>query len=134
MRFCLDARKLKARTTINRNSIMRPEAIFDKIGSARVLSSIDLRSAFLQVPLSERSRKLTAFHTDDGSVVQYTRMIFGLRNAPSVFGSLMTRILADLHQFCAAYLDDLIIWSDNLDRHLDHIQQLDSHSAVRART
>ena len=81
---------------------MRPEAIFDKIGTAKFLSSIDLRSAYLQVPLSDRSKKLTAFHSSDGSLLQYRRMSFGLRNAPSVFGSLMTRILGDLSHFCSA--------------------------------
>ena len=51
-------------------------------------SSIDIVTAFWQVPLSERSRPYTAFTTPDG-LYEYLRMPMGLATASGVFSKFI---------------------------------------------
>lgn len=49
-------------------------------------------------------------------------MPLGLKNAPGTFQNLMRIVLASLWgKFAIAYLDDIIIFSDNWEDHLKHI-------------
>jgi hypothetical protein len=51
-------------------------------------------------------------------------MPFGLRNAPATFSRLVTKLLLGLESFCAAYLDDIIIFSHTWSEHIQHIKQV----------
>ena len=53
-------------------------------------------------------------------------MPFGLTNAPGVFQRLMERVLAGLNpedgsDFVVIYVDDVLVFSRNLDDHLEHL-------------
>jgi len=49
-------------------------------------------------------------------------MSFGLTNAPALFQRWMNEILSEyLDIFCVAYLDDILIFSQNLKDHRRHI-------------
>ena len=49
-------------------------------------------------------------------------MPFGLKNAPSVFQRMMSTIMADLTTFAAAYIDDLVIFSETFQDHMKHLR------------
>ena len=49
-------------------------------------------------------------------------MPFGLKNAPSVFRRLMNAIVADLTKYAAAYINDLIIFSETFRNHIEHLR------------
>ena len=56
----------------------------------------------------------------------------GLTNAPGVFQRLMERVLARLNpedgqDFVVAYLDDVLVFSCNLDDHLEHLRCVIQH-------
>lgn len=52
-------------------------------------------------------------------------MPFGLTNAPGTFQSLVNDTLRPyLDVFCTAYLDDIIIYSDTLEEHTEHIHKV----------
>lgn len=51
-----------------------------KIAQYRVLSTIDLRSAYHQVPLKDKGKPYTAFEAR-GNLYQFTRLPFGVTNA-----------------------------------------------------
>lgn len=51
-------------------------------------------------------------------------MPFGLATAPGVFQELMARVLEGLDKFTVAYLDDILIFSETLEEHLAHIQNV----------
>ncbi len=50
-------------------------------------------------------------------------MPFGLRNSPASFQRLMNHIIVDLHG-CAVYLDDVVIYSDTWDFHLECLWEI----------
>ena len=50
-------------------------------------------------------------------------MPFGLRNAGNTFQRLMDQVLGDL-PFCFVYVDDILIFSNNISSHMDHLREV----------
>src|SRR3978361_1991264 len=66
----------------------------------------------------------TAFQTRYG-LYEYCVMPFGLTNAPASFQRWINEILSEyLDIFCVAYLDDILVFSDNLDNHKRHVRTI----------
>jgi hypothetical protein len=51
-------------------------------------------------------------------------MPFGLRNAPGTFQRLVDKLLSSCKDFAAAYLDDIIIFSNSWQEHVEHIRRV----------
>jgi len=52
-------------------------------------------------------------------------MPFGLRNAPATFQSFINSILRPyLEKFVILYLDDILIFSDSLENHINHVRTI----------
>lgn len=98
------------------------EDCVDQFGSAKFVSNFDLLKGYWQVPLSPRAREIAAFITPSG-LYSYTVMPFGLRNAPATFQRLMNKVVSGLVG-CAVYLDDVVIYSDSWEDHLQRIRAL----------
>jgi len=49
-------------------------------------------------------------------------MPFGLTNAPAVFQQFINEVLGNLLDICAVgYLDNILIYSDSIEQHQDHV-------------
>ena len=56
---------------------------------------------------------------------EYTVMPFGLTNAPASFQRFINEVLREyLDIFTIAYLDDILIFSDMLEKHIKHITRI----------
>ena len=75
---------------------------------------------YWQIPLSEQAKEILAFATPDG-LFQYKVMPFGKRNAPTKFQQFVNQVTAEV-EGCEAYIDDVIIYSDNWTDHIKQIQ------------
>ena len=69
------------------------------------------------------SKKYTAFATSSGGSYQFQVMPFGLKGAPGTFQRLMNQevLTGYLGKFCTVYLDDIIVYSQNIEEHLQHL-------------
>ena len=54
---------------------------------------------------------------------QFCRMPFGLSGAPASFQRLMDSVLYGL-PFASTYLDDILVYSPNVECHKDHLRQV----------
>ena len=121
LRLCVDYRKLNAITIRNSYSIPYINDLIESFKGATIFTRLDLRSAYNLIRIKEGHEYLTAFRTPIGHF-EYLVMPFGLRNAPSVFQRFVQDIFsADIGKFLQVYLDDIIIYTNNLE---DHIKQV----------
>ena len=98
--------------------------VFDTIADAKaeVFTVLDLKSGFWQLPLDPVTAHKSAFITHQ-EVYQFTRLPFGLMNAPITFQALMTKVLRNLNwNIALVYIDDVLIFSKNFDQHLEHLE------------
>ena len=90
---------------------------------ARYFSTMDLKSGFWQVKMSEESCQYTAFMVGSMGMYEFLRMPYRLCNAPATFQHLMQNCLRELNlQFALIYLDDVIVYSRTQEDHLTHLQ------------
>jgi len=124
IRFCVDYRKLNSLTTKDAYPLPRIDGCLDTISGAAWYSTFDLRSGFHQVAMDSRDVNKTTFVCHRGTF-RFPKMPFGLCNAPATFQRLMDTVLSGLnYEICLAYLDDIIVFSRDLETHLQRLEQL----------
>jgi hypothetical protein len=120
-RMCIDYRALNAVTKKNGYPLPRIQECLDLVGKARFLSKLDLTQGYYQIRIDPKDSEKTAFNTREGKF-EFLAMPFGLSNAPATFQTLMNRILRKyIGVFVIVYLDDILIFSNTLDEHLQHL-------------
>lgn len=120
VRLCLDARRLNAVTIKDAYPLPNIEGIFARLPKANIISKLDLKDAFWQISLDEKSRPLTAFTVPGRPLYQFVVMPFGLCNAPQTMCRLMDEIIPpDLRHCVFGYLDDLVIVSEDFPSHME---------------
>jgi hypothetical protein len=123
-RMVIDYRKLNAKTKKDAYPLPRIDDLLGTLGKAKVLSALDMRSGFHQVPLHEDSKEFTAFTTKYGTY-HYNTLPMGLVNSPATFQRLIDLCFRPLINKClVAYIDDLSVYSHNNQEHLIHLEQV----------
>ena len=125
LRFCVDFRQLNAATVKDAHPLPRIDDLLDTLHGAKWFSTLDLKSGYWQVPITEQDKAKTAFRTSSGQLFEFSQVPFGLCNAPATFSRLMDRVLAGLHwETCLFYLDDIIVFSSTWEEHLARLRQV----------
>ena len=124
MRLCIDYRALNKKTIPDKHPIPKIQDSLDSLGNSSWFTTLDQSKAYYQGFISEESRKKCAFVTPWG-LFQWTRIPFGLRNAPSTFQRFMEEALVDFRDDCCIpYLDDVILFSGSFEDHLLHLRKV----------
>ena len=124
IRLCVDFKNLNAVTRPDKYPIPPMNDLLRDIQPGAVLSIIDLKSGFWQVPIREEDMDKTGFTAPSG-FFRFKRMPFGLKNAPATFQRLMDNVKRMVPQVrCFAYLDDLIVTSTNHEQHLKDLEAI----------
>jgi hypothetical protein len=123
IRLCVDYRKLNTVSKSDSYPMPRVDELIDRLGGTEYISTIDLTKGYWQVPMAKCSRDKTAFATPFG-LYQFRVMPFGLSGAPASFQRMMNGLTQGCEQFAAAYLDDLIVYSNTWDEHLHHLEEI----------
>lgn len=124
LRFCVDYRALNKITKKNRYPLPLIDETLNRIRSAKVFTRLDLRAAFNLIRIKEGDEWKTAFRTRYG-LFEYLVMPFGLTNAPATCQQFVNDTLREyLDVFCCVYLDDILIYSDDLEKHTKHVKMI----------
>lgn len=121
LRFCIDFRALNALTRKDRYPLPLIDETLTRISNAKIFTKLDIRQAFHRIRMDPASEEYTTFRTRYGAY-KCKVMPFGLTNGPATYQRYMNDVLFDyLDVFCTAYLDDILIYSDN---ELEHSAQV----------
>ena len=108
----------------NRYPLPLLEELFDRLGSAKVFSKIDLWSGYWQMPVKPGDVHKTAFKMRWG-LYEFLVMPFGVTNAPAQFMNMMNALLGEyLDKFVLVFLDNVLIYSANPQDHAEHLQKV----------
>ena len=122
LRLCVDYRGINEGTIKNRYPLPLIKETLNQLSRARIYTTLDIRGAYNLVRMAEGDEWKTAFRTRYG-LFESLVMPFGLTNAPATFQHFINDVLRPyLDQFCTAYLDDILIYSDNLEDHVKHVR------------
>ena len=123
-RMCVDYRKLNKVLVQNSYPLPNIQDILASMKGATVFSVLDLKSGYYQLPMHERDRPKTAFVCPFG-LFEFNKLPFGISTAPSEFQEVMMRVLSEsLNVYALVYLDDIIIFSPDVDTHFEHLSQV----------
>ncbi|MBW0542468.1 hypothetical protein O181_082183 [Austropuccinia psidii MF-1] len=122
-RLCGDFRALNIYTKADRYPIPRIPHALDKLAKARYITKMDCMKDFQQNGVKPNSMKLLRIICHMG-IYEYTRMLFGIKNAPAHFQRMMDTIFQEeiLEGCMVVYIDDIIIYSETWE---DHVQYID---------
>ena len=122
LRICVDYRALNALTIKNRYPIPLVRETLSKMHGKKFFTKLDIVGAFNRIRIKEGHEWKTAFSTRYGQF-ECLCMPFGLCNAPATFQSHINETLREfLDDFCSAYLDDVLIFSDTREDHERHVR------------
>ena len=124
LRFCVDYRALNALTVKNRYPLPLISETLQKLSKAVIYTKLDIIAAFNRLRMQKGDEWLTAFACQLG-LFEYTVMPFGLCNGPASFQGYINGTLAEyLYDFCTAYLDDILIFSNSHAEHVIHVRKV----------
>ena len=133
-RMCIDYRALNsllppvkkaysnAKGVLTLVPLPKIDEIYAKLQGSSIYTSLDLRSGYHNISLSEESQPKSAFVTPMGKY-EFSKVPFGLAQAPAYFQQLINRVLFDL-PYTFGYLDDILIFSPDAEMHIDHISKV----------
>jgi hypothetical protein len=120
-RLVIDYRSLNSKIVLNEYPIPLARTVMERLPTAKIFTKFDVRTGFFNLRIRKGDEKYTAFKTFFG-LFEYQVMPMGLATAPSVFQRFINSVLAPyLDIFCFAYLDDIIIFSENEQEHDKHV-------------
>ncbi|KAH9252115.1 hypothetical protein BASA81_009964 [Batrachochytrium salamandrivorans] len=124
LRLCMDYRGLNKQTIKDRNPIPLISEMLRTLSTGKIFTTLDLRGAYNLLRIKEGDEPKTAFITKYGTI-RISRNAFWLANAPAQFQRMMNSLFRHMiSKFVLVYLDDIVVYSDNLDDHKEHVRQV----------
>jgi hypothetical protein len=123
LRMCVDYRLLNSKTLKDQYALPRIEDILDTLKGAKYFSVVDMKSGYHQLDIKEEHKERTAFQLGPLGFYEFNRLPFGLCKSPATYQRVIQECLGDLnYKICVIYLDDLIIFSNNFEEHLERLE------------
>jgi len=123
-RLVVDYRKLNAKVVFDSYPMPTIEQAFEQFGGAAVFTVLDLNSAYYQIPLSLRSRRVTAFCTPFG-LFEFNKLPMGISVGSQGLSRVIDELFADLRgRYVFNFLDDLVVYSPSPAEHVAHVREV----------
>lgn len=125
VRMCIDYRTLNKQTLRENYPLPLIEDQLVKLHNKKYFSCLDLKNGFYHVKMSTESIHLTSFVTPHGQF-EFTKMPFGLRNAPSIFQRFINSIFRELidSNEIMLYMDDIMVATNDLEENVHILEKV----------
>ncbi|CAB0032771.1 unnamed protein product [Trichogramma brassicae] len=123
VRVCLDARQVNERMVADHDGPEEVDQVLRQCDQIGIMSSLDLRASFWQVPLDRESRKFTGF-LHQGRTYQYTVVPFGLKISSAALNRAAETILSGVRAKVIDFVDDWLIVSPNIEQHIRDLDEV----------
>ena len=123
-RLCVSYIKLNNMTKKDSFPLPAIDEIMHGLGSSSWFGTLDLANGFMQIPIKKEDQTKTAFTCHKG-LFEFTRMPFGLCNAPATFQRAMTESLEGLiWKKCFVYIDDIIVFGNTYEEYMQNMKEV----------
>jgi len=117
-----DYRELNSNTVLDSHPLPRVDDMLADCAKSKIWSKMDMTNSFFQTRVHPDDIHLTAVTTPLG-LYEWLVMPMGLRNSPPIHQRRMTAALREyIGKICHIYLDNIVIWSDTVEQHAEHIR------------
>ena len=124
LRLCVNYRELNKVILKNCHSLSLITQMLDQLVEKQYFIKLDLKNVYHRIRIREDNEWKTTFRTRYEHF-EYTVMFFDLINASTTFQVYINKILARLiNVFCVIYLNDILIYFDDRNTHVEHVQQI----------
>jgi hypothetical protein len=124
IRLCVDFQNLNRVSLKDNYPLPKMDYILQKVVGSQKMSMLDGFSGYNQIMVHPDDQEKTTFTTPWGTFM-YAKIPFGLMNAGGTFQRAMDIAFADeKYKFIVVYLDDITIFSNYDDEHLQHLKQV----------
>ena len=103
-------------------SLPNPEDLFTSLAGGQMFTKLDLKHACQQMELDQDSRMHVTINTHKG-LYCYTRLLFGVASAPTIFQHTMDVILQGFPQVLY-YLDDILVTGQTVKDHISNLEEM----------
>ncbi|MBW0555660.1 hypothetical protein O181_095375 [Austropuccinia psidii MF-1] len=124
-RLCGDFRALNNYKKADRYPIPMIAHALDELAKAKCINKMDFIKGFHQNVVKPNSMELLRIICHMG-IYKYTRMPFGIKNAPAHFQKMMDTIFCEeiLEGWMLVYIDDIIIYAETWEDHVQGIERV----------
>ncbi len=122
LRTVIDLRERNKNTHKMTSPLPDIEGMLRCTASKRFRSAMDMMAAYKQIHIEPDHVDRTAVTTPDSNMVSLVIQI-GNCNAPAMYQALMNQLFsAYTGQFMDIYLDNIVVYSDTLEEHVQHVR------------
>ena len=124
----INLRKLNAFLSVFHFKMENINSVRDVIQENDYMGKIDLKDAYLTVPVWEKHRKYLKFAWG-GQCYQFKSLPFGLATAPRTFTKLLRPVAAEMRRKgvrLVLYLDDILVMAQTREGLKEHLSQIAS--------
>jgi hypothetical protein len=125
IRLLVDYRKLNRFVHMDRNSVIRPSILIEKLHKMKYFNLCDLISGYYQLPLHKDSRDCTSFAID-GKLFRFCTLPQGLCCSSAAMAQTVNEIFQDeiYDNIMATYVDDFLSYSDSFTSGLTRLERI----------
>ena len=123
VRLCGDYKvTVNPQLNVAQHPLPNPSVMFATMGGCQIFTKIDLKSAFQQLTMDEKSQEICTLNTPLG-LYRPKRLPYGVASSPALWQETMDKIFAGLPGVFI-FVDDIVVAGENEEQHESRLRKV----------